>query len=135
MRTVFGGFPGKKFEAFGQNFAQPLRLNLHLMRRNDGFINLGDNRGISNLLAQRTIAAFKETAAPRDGFDDAATLQFGVSLGHRISVHAQFFREWSNGRKGVAGPQGAGSGGVTDLVNQLQVNRLARFIVDAEDHI
>ncbi len=83
-------------------------------------------KGEGSLLDEETLA--------RDGLDDALGLQLGISLGDRIAVDAQFLGQGAEGGQGVTGAQSAGGGGVTDLVGQLEIDRLAGLEIYLKDH-
>lgn len=111
-----------------------LRADLHLVRCDNSFIYSGHQQFVPGFFAQRAFIGLEKAPLSSDGFDDAQALQLGISLGDGIAIDAQFLGQRSNGRERVAMPQSAGRGGITDLIDQLEINRFARLEIDTKDH-
>ena len=121
-------------DAFLQQFAQDFGADLHLVGGDDGFVNSGHQQLVADLFGQRAFVLLQKAALAGGGFDDAQAFQLGVSFGDGVAVDAQFLGQRTDGREGVPRPQGAGSGGITDLINQLEINRFAGLKINVKHH-
>jgi len=89
---------------------------------------------LAGLLGESGMVGLEETAFARQGFDEALGFKLGVGSGDGVAVDAQFLGERAEGGERIAGAQAPGSGGVADLVGQLQIDRLARLEINLKDH-
>ena len=136
MNDGLGGgfFPVKELDSFLQQAAQNFRADLHLMRRNHGFVDSGHQQFVADLFGQRAVIFLEKASFAGDGFNHAQALQLGVGLGDGVAVDAQFLGQRTNGRERVSRPQSPGSGGITDLIDQLEINRFAGFKIELKHH-
>src|SRR5687767_4660581 len=100
------------------------------MCRHNRFIDFLGEQFVANLFGEWRIVLLQKTTFASNSFDDALPFQFRISLGDGVAIDSQFFSEWSNRRKRFAGTQHAGSSGVTNLIDQLQIDWLAGFEID-----
>src|SRR5262245_31571345 len=64
-------------------------------------------------------------ARPMTEVQQALMLQLGIRFDHGVRADDQLLRQRANAGQTVAGLQNAGIDGVTDLLHQLQVERLS----------
>ncbi len=129
-----GLFAFEELESFVDQSEKFLGVDLHLVGGNHGVVYPGHEKLFARLLGQRVFIVLEKAPFPGDGFDDAQPLQLGIGFGDGIAIHAQFLGQRSNGRERIAMSQSPGSGGITDLIDQLEINRFAGFKIDAKDH-
>jgi hypothetical protein len=129
-----GLFALEELNSFLNQAQKNFGANLHLVRGDHGFVYFGHQQLVPDLLRQRTFVLLEKAALPGDSFDDAQALQLGVSLGDGIAIDTQFLGQRTDGRERISRPQGPGSGGITDLINQLEINRFAGLKIDAKHH-
>ena len=136
MSNGLGGglFALEELDSFLQQAPQNLRADLHLMRRDHGFVESGHQQLVADLFGERAVIFLEKAAFSGDGFNHAQAFQLGVSLGHGVAVDAQFLGQRTNGRERVSRTQGPGSGRITDLIDQLEINRFAGLKIDVKHH-
>jgi hypothetical protein len=130
----FAGFAFKEIEPLLDERKKRVAPDLQVMRSDDGFVNFAEQQFVADLFFERRIIFGKETAFALKRLDDALTFEFGVGFGDGIAIDAQFLRQWANGRQRVSRPQGPGSGGITDLIDQLEINWFASLKIDVKHH-
>ena len=128
-------FAFKKLDALLDHVEKSLGFDLHLVGRDHGVVYSGHQQAMAGFFTERAAILLEKAAFSGDGFDDSPAFQLGVSLGHGIAIDAQFFGQWSDGGQRIAVAQRTRGSGVTDLVNQLEINRFARLKIDAKDHL
>ena len=101
------------------------------MRHDDGLVYRGQEHRWRTHSGEGGGALLEKEALAVNGLDDALGLQLGVGLGDGVADIA-VPRPGGGGRAGVAGAQPAGSGGIADLVGQLEIDRLAGLKIDSE---
>ena len=136
---MFVGLGGGLFaleepDSFFNQAQKNLGADLHLVRRDHGFIYSGRQHLVADLFCERTLVFLEKTSFSGDGFDDAQALQLRVSLGHGVTIDAQLLGQRTNGRERFPRPQGPGRGGVTDLIDQLEINRFAGLEINVKQH-
>ena len=128
-------FPFKKLEAFLNHPEKSLGFDLHLVGGDHSVVYSGHQQPMADFFAERASILLEKAPFSGNGFDDSQAFQLGVSFGHGIAIDAQFLGQRSNGGQGIAVAQCARSGGITDLIDQLEINRFARLKIDAKDHL
>jgi len=98
-------------------------------------IDFRDEQFAADVFAKRAIVCLKKAAAPGLGFDDAKIFEFGIGFGDGVAIDAQLFGQRANRRKDFSSAQCSGSGGRFDLIDYLQVDGFAGFVVDLEEHV
>ena len=130
-----GGFLAvEKEDSFLKQAPQNLRADLHLVRRDHCFVDSGHQQLVADLFGQRAVIFLEKAAFASDGFDHAQALQLGVSLGDGVAIDAQFLGQRPNGRERVSRTQSPGSGGITNLIDQLEINWFAGLKIDVKHH-
>src|SRR5215831_18717683 len=129
-----GGLAFEVIETLFDHAAESVTIDLKVMSRDNGFIDLLQQQLVSNRFGERSVVLLQKAAFARDGLDYALAFQFSVRLGDGISVHAQLLGQWTNGRQWFTGTQPARRRGVTHLIDQLQINRFARLEIDLKQH-
>ena len=115
----------------GQEF---FAVHLQVMRHDHGLVNFRRQQFLADLFVERRIAFLQEAALAGNRLDDALPLQFGIGLGDGVAIDAQFLGQRADGRQRFAGTQRARSRRLTDLVHQLQINRLAGLEINLKNH-
>lgn len=121
-------------DAFLDEFQQDAGADLHLIRGDNGFVYFRRQQFVAGLSGEQALVFLEKAAFAGDGFDDSQALQLGVSLGNGVAIDAQFLGQRADGGERVARAQGPGGGGITDLINQLEVNRFAGLKIDVKHH-
>ena len=105
------------------------------------FVKIFDNicnldLGLADLLGARLKAAFRADVRARAvaQFEKPLMLEFGVGLGDGVVADDELFGQGADAGHLVAVLQNAGFDGVTDLLHELKVERLAGGCVESEDH-
>ena len=104
------------------------------MRRHDRLVDLHHQHLVPDLFPEGRVAVLDEATFAGDGLDHTLVFQFRVGLGDGITVDAELHRQWPDRREGIAGPELAGSGGGADLVDDLEIDRLAGFKIELDQH-
>lgn len=104
------------------------------MGGDDGGINFVLEQLFADLFFERRIVFGEEAAFALDGLDDALVFELRVGFGDRVTIDPQLLSQGANGRQRLARLERAGSGGVTDLVGQLEINRRAGLKINLEEH-
>src|SRR5665213_1377680 len=121
-------------EAFVDEGEKLLPVHLQVVGGHDRFVNFLAQNFLAGGLGEGRIAAFEETTTTRNRLDDALVFQLGVSFGDGIAIEAKLLRQGPNRRQRLAGAQPARGGGVTNLVHQLEIDRLARLEINLQKH-
>jgi len=88
------------------------------------------------VVRERTSSALQSGEGSRAlaQFDQALVFEFGIRFDNSVWAHNELFCQTADTRKLVAVLQGAGLGGVPNLLHQLQINRLAGDRIEPEQH-
>ena len=89
---------------------------------------------VADLTGEGRVVFLQEATLAWDGFDNALVLKLGVGLGDGVAVDPQLLGQGPDGRERVARAQRSGGCRVPDLVDHLEVSRLAGFEIDVEQH-
>jgi len=108
--------------------------DLQLMRGDEGLVDPADEDLVARFLSKGGDVFLEETALAGHGFDHAQALQFGVGLGDGVAVEAQLLGQRADGGERFAGLERARGGGVTDLIDQLEIDGLAGLEIDLKCH-
>ncbi len=115
-------------------FEELVAGNLKVMGLHDGVIDRADEDFLADFFFEGRIVFFEEATFARKRFDDALAFEFGIGFGDGVAIDAELFREGADGGEGFAGLEGAGSGGVADLIGDLEVNGFTGFKINLQDH-
>src|SRR2546426_144476 len=105
------------------------------MRGFDRLVPFCSEQPFPDRFAEMGIALLQKEPLTRNRFDDALGLQLGVGFGDRVAVDAQFLGQRPKGGQWLARAQSSGSRRVTNLIGQLQINRLAGLEIDQKYHL
>jgi hypothetical protein len=121
-------------EPFPDEGEKGVAFHGEVVRGDDGFVNFLDQNFLACGLGERRVGFLEKAALAGNGLDDALAFEFGIGLGDGVAVDAQFLGERADGGQRFAGAQPAGGRRVTDLVHQLQIDRLAGFKIELQEH-
>jgi hypothetical protein len=77
----------------------------------------------------------QEASFASQRLDHAQTLQFRVRLRDGVAVQPQLFRQRPDGRERLARLQRAGRSGSLNLIDKLEIDRLAGLEIDLKQQI
>src|SRR5579862_6932577 len=88
----------------------------------------------ADIFLERRAVGLDEAALARERLDDALALELAIGFGDRVAVDAQLFGERPNRRQRVARLQRARRRAGLHLIDELQIHRLSRFVVQLKSH-
>ena len=121
-------------EALVDQVEKIVGLNPEVMRLNDCLVDFFNEHFSPHVFSQWRLAFLEETTLARDGFDNAEVFQLGIRLSDRVSIHAQFLRQRPDARQCFSQFQCARCRSGLDLIDHLQINGLAGFEIDLDEH-
>src|SRR4051812_2525557 len=107
---------------------------LEVVSLHESLVDLLPDEFATHVLTQPGMVLLEERTAPGLSFDDAEVLQFGVGFGYGVAVDPQFLRKGSDRGKSLARLKGTRGCRGLDLVDELEVDRFPRLVIQLKDH-
>src|SRR5262245_46998950 len=126
---------GERSETLFRQSKKFLLVHLEMVGLNDGLVDLVGQQPQTGILSQRRSSVADEAALAGERFDDALALALGVRLGDRVAIDAQVLGQRPDRRQQVARLRRPRGDGRLHLVHHLQVDWLAGFVIQLEQHV
>src|SRR5581483_603839 len=133
LGSWFAVLAGEEVLSLAGQFQEGIAIDLELMGGDEGLVDGFDQEFAAGVFGQEGVVFLEKAAAAGGGFDDAEAFELGVGLGEGVAVDMEFLGQLADGGERFAWLEGAGGGGIADLIDNLEVNRHAGLEIELEE--